>query len=277
MTTVVQRLRQILFNPRTINALELTGEFIRRRVAYLGGLGLLCIDLFRQLFKRPFLTRELKEQCLQVGVASMPIAAITLFFVGVVFAYQFGITLRTLGAVQYIGRVTSVSLVRELGPVFTALVVGGRVGAGMAAELSSMRVSEQIDAIRALGASPMRKLILPRVVSATLMIPLVSVLATVIGAIGAVIISWIEFRVSPVSFYGSSIATVRMIDFLSGFVKTFFFGFGISLVGCYEGLNSDFGTRGVGMATTRAVVNVSLVIVFTDFFLTRLFLFLLLK
>ncbi len=253
------------------DTLELVGGFFRQKIAYLGGLCLLSIRFARQLVKRPFLTSELKDQCIQVGVQSMPIAAVTLFFVGVVFAYQFGITLRALGAVQYIGRVTSVSLVRELGPVFTALVVGGRVGAGMAAEIGSMRVSEQIDAIRALGASPIRKLIVPRIVAATLMIPLVSILATVIGAIGAIIISWIEFRVSAFSFYGTSIATVRMIDFISGFTKTFFFGYGVALVGCYEGLFCELGTRGVGRATTRAVVNVSLVIVFTDFFLTRLF------
>src|SRR5690606_6088876 len=122
--------------------LELVGIFIRQKIAYLGGLCLLVMRFVRHLFKRPFFTPELKEQCIQVGVQSMPIAAVTLFFVGVVFAYQFGITLRALGAVQYIGRVTSVSLVRELGPVFTALVVGGRVGAGMAAEIGSMRVSE---------------------------------------------------------------------------------------------------------------------------------------
>jgi phospholipid/cholesterol/gamma-HCH transport system permease protein len=262
------RLVQKIFGNKTF---ELIGEFIRKKIAYLGGLCLLCIRVFRHLFRRAFFTSELKEQCLQVGLASMPIASVTLFFVGVVFAYQFGITLRALGAVQYIGRVTSVSLVRELGPVFTALVVGGRIGAGMAAEIGSMRVSEQIDAIRALGASPIRKLIVPRIMAAVLMIPLVSVLATVIGAIGAVIISWIEFRVSPVSFYGSSIATVRMIDFMSGFTKTFFFGFFVSLVGCYEGFFCGFGTKGVGRATTRAVVNVSLVVVLTDFFLTRLF------
>lgn len=262
---------KILDRVPTSRSLQLTGQFIRQKIAYMGGLTILYLGFLKQLFKRPFLTAELKEQCLQVGVASMPIAAVTLFFVGVVFAYQFGITLRALGAVQYIGRVTSVSLVRELGPVFTALVVGGRIGAGMAAEIGSMRVSEQIDAIRALGASPIRKLIVPRIVAATLMMPLVSILATVIGACGAILISWVEFRVSPVSFYGTSIATVRMIDFISGFTKTFFFGFGIALVGCYEGLFCDFGTRGVGRATTRAVVNVSLVIVFTDFLLTRLF------
>lgn len=249
----------------------LIGSALREKISFLGNIALLIGSFFKNVVKRPFFTPELKEQCWQVGVASMPIAAVTLFFVGVVFAYQFGITLRALGAVQYIGRVTTVSMLRELGPVFTALVVGGRVGAGMAAEIGSMKVSEQIDAIRALGASPIAKLIVPRIVAATLMIPIVSLLATLLGQCGAILISWLEFNVSPFSFYGTSIATVRMIDFVSGFTKTFFFGFGVAIVGCYEGLHCDFGTRGVGNATTRAVVNVSLVIVFTDFFLTRLF------
>ncbi len=251
--------------------IEATGAFLNAKIRYLGGLSLLILGFYKQAFKRPFFTAELREQCFHVGVASMPIAAVTLFFVGVVFAFQFGITLRALGAVQFIGRVTSVSLVRELGPVFTALVVGGRVGAGMAAEIASMRVTEQIDAIRALGASPIRKLIVPRVLAATFMIPLVSIIATVIGAFGALIISWGEFRVSPLSFYGTSISTVKMMDLISGLTKTFFFGFGVAIVGCYEGLFGENGTVGVGRATTRAVVNVSLVIVFTDFFLTRIF------
>lgn len=253
------------------NALKSIGEFIRHKISYLGELALLFWGFLKQVVKRPLLTPELKEQCMQVGIGSMPIALVTLFFVGVVFAYQFGTTLRALGAVQYIGRVTTVSLVRELAPVFTAMVVGGRVGAGMAAEIGSMRVSEQIDAIQALGASPIKKLIVPRILAGTFMIPIVTIFASLVGFIGAMLISWFEFRVSPVSFYGTSIATVKLIDVLSGFTKTFFFGFGVSLVGCYEGLFCDFGTKGVGRATTRAVVNVSLVIVFTDFFLTRIF------
>lgn len=267
--TMLERIKKIA----SIKSIEKAGAYLRGKLSYLGGLTLLIFRFYKQAFKRPFLTQELREQCYQVGIASMPIACVTLFFVGVVFAFQFGITLRALGAVQFIGRVTSVSLIRELGPVFTALVVGGRVGAGMAAEIASMRVTEQIDAIRALGASPIRKLVVPRVIAGTFMIPIVSIIATVIGAFGAAIISWGEFRVNPISFYGTSIATIKMLDLISGVTKTFFFGFGVSLVGCYEGLMSDFGTKGVGRATTRAVVNVSMVIVFTDFFLTRIFAF----
>jgi phospholipid/cholesterol/gamma-HCH transport system permease protein len=157
------KLKKVSLFARSI--IEIMGEFIRTKIIYLGGLSSLAFKTWRPVFKRPFITSELKEQCLQIGLLSMPIAGVTLFFVGVVFAYQFGITLRTLGAVQYIGRITSVSLVRELGPVFTALVVGGRVGAGIAAEIGSMRVSEQIDAIRALGASPIEKLIAPRIIA----------------------------------------------------------------------------------------------------------------
>lgn len=255
----------------SFNFIALLGSMVRKRVAYLGRLAFLLSQIAKYLLKRPIFDQEFKDQCIQVGISSVPIASVTLFFVGVVFAYQFGVTLITLGAVPYIGRVTTISMVRELAPVFTALVVGGRIGAGMAAEIGSMKVSEQIDAIRALGASPIKKLIVPRVMATTLMMPLLTILAFIIGEFGAILISWIEFSVSPVSFYGTSISSVRMIDFLSGFTKTFFFGFGISLVGCYEGLFCDFGTKGVGDATTRAVVNVSLVIVFTDFILTRMF------
>lgn len=264
--------KQILLNiALKMSYAKETGQFFIKKFEYLGNIGLLLAMFFKQALKRPFFTRELKDQCLQMGLFSMPIASITLFFVGVVFAFQFGFTLKTFGAQGFIGRVTSISLLRELGPVFTALVVGGRIGAGMAAEIGAMRVSEQIDAITALGANPVKKLIVPRILAATFMLPLVTVLSTIIGALGAIMIAWFEFKVSPMSFYGSSMAAVRMSDFLSGFCKTFFFGFGVALVGCHEGLNCNFGTKGVGDATTRAVVNVSLVIVFTDFFLTRLF------
>ena len=266
--SIIIRLRK---NVIELKFLEKIGEFIGTKLFYLGSLAKLTGAFFKEVIKRPFITEELKEQSIHLGLLSMPIASVTLFFVGVVFAFQFGVTLQTLGAVQFIGRVTVVSLLRELGPVFTALVVGGRIGAGMAAELSSMRVSEQIDAIKALGANPIRVLVVPRILAATLMIPLVTVLATIIGMVGAILLSYVEFRVTPISFFGTSLAAVKMMDFASGFMKTFFFGFGVALVGCYEGLNCDFGTKGVGRAATRAVVNVSLVIVFADFFLTRAF------
>lgn len=256
---------------KTIVPFEYAGGSLRRLFTYLGLITRLSSKFFKEVWTRPIEWGEIRYQCEQIGLSSMPIAGVTLLFVGFVFAFQFGVTLRTMGAVPYIGKVSSLSIIRELGPVFTALVVGGRVGAGMAAELGSMRVTEQIDAILALGASPYKKLLVPRVIAATLMIPIVSLVATLIGILGAMTISWLEFNLSPLAFYKSAVRTVDFADFWSGVLKPFFFGFGIAIIGCHHGFQCELGTAGVGKATTQAVVNVSLMVVFVDFFLTRAF------
>lgn len=247
------------------------GRNIREGLTYLGALSKLSGQFFKAMFKGPFGMRAILDQCEAIGTRSMPVALLILFFVGLVFALQFGLTLQTMGAVAYIGKVVSLSIMRELGPVFTALVVGGRVGAGIAAEIGSMKVTEQVDAIRALGADPVKKLVVPRVLAATLMLPIVALFADIIGIVGGLLISYISFDVSPTLFYKSAITTIRTTDFLSGFLKPFFFGFGIAIIGCLEGLNCGQGTEGVGRATTRTVVNVSVMIVLVDFFLTKLF------
>ncbi|MEM7495725.1 MAG: ABC transporter permease [Myxococcota bacterium] len=221
--------------------------------------------------ERPFETQAILLECKKVGMYSLPLAVAALFFVGLVFAFQFGFTLRTMGAVPYIPKVTSMSMVRELGPAFTALVVGGRVGAGMASELGSMRVTEQIDAIRALGANPYKKLLLPRVIAATFMFPLLCVFAILVGELGALFISWFEFRLRPLFFYHSAIQVLGVGDLLSGLLKPFFFGFAAAVIGCYQGFHCKLGTAGVGAATTRAVVHISLAVLMLDFVLTRLF------
>jgi phospholipid/cholesterol/gamma-HCH transport system permease protein len=247
------------------------GRQTREAITYLGGLSRLSGQFGRVFWRRPYGFTEIVAQCESIGVKSMPIATLILFFVGLVFALQFGLTLQTMGAVPYVGKVTSLSIVRELGPVFTALVVGGRVGAGMAAEIGSMRVTEQVDAIRALGADPVKKLVVPRVLAATLMLPLVTLFADIIGIIGGMLISWMQFDLSMTHFYKSAVTTVRTTDFLSGYMKPFFFGFGIAIIGCFEGLTCAQGTEGVGRATTRTVVNVSIMVVLVDFFLTKIF------
>ncbi len=251
--------------------LEFAGSKALYFFQYLGQLARLTWYFFHQALVRPVGLSEIRIQCEQIGLLSLPIAAITMLFVGLVFAFQFGMTLRTMGAVMYIGKVASLSVVRELGPAFTSLVVGGRVGAGMAAELGSMRVTEQIDAIRALGANPYKKLLVPRVIATSLMMPIVTIIASVVGIFGAMMISWLEFNVNPVAFYNSAVATVTLNDMLSGFSKPLFFGFGIAVIGCHQGFECGNGTVGVGQATTRAVVNVSLMVVFADFVLTRFF------
>lgn len=247
------------------------GRASREGMGYFGGLSRLSWQFARAFPKRPFGFAELLAQCDSIGVKSMPIAVLILFFVGLVFALQFGLTLQTMGAVPYVGRVTSLSIVRELGPVFTALVVGGRVGAGMAAEIGSMKVTEQVDAIRALGADPIRKLVVPRVLATTLMLPLIALFADLVGIVGGMIISWVQFDLSMIHFYKSAVNVVRATDFISGYMKPFFFGFGIAIIGCFEGLNCGQGTEGVGRATTRTVVNVSVMVVLVDFFLTKFF------
>jgi len=266
-----QQVIELGFGGKLLDKIANIGLGLRQFFSYVGQLSSLSWRFFSELWGRPFEMREILYQCTQIGVASMPIAGFTMLFVGFVFAYQFGVTLQTMGAIPYIGKVTSLAIVRELGPVFTSIVVGGRVGAGMAAEIGSMRVTEQIDAIRALGSSPYKKILVPRVIATTVMLPLVALIAGVIGMLGALFIAWAEFGVSPMAFYNSSIGTISMQDFITGFVKPIFFGFGMAIIACHQGLSCPMGTVGVGKATTRAVVNISLMIVLMDFILIRIF------
>lgn len=256
---------------KTAVPLEYAGGNARQFLDFVGKLSRLVGKFFRELRTRPFEWNEFRIQCEQIGLNSLPIACVTLLFVGLIFAFQFGTTLGTMGGTKYLGRVSALSMIRELGPVFTALVVGGRVGAGMAAELGSMKVTEQLDAIRALGASPFKKLLVPRVAAAIVMVPLITVVATAVGMLGAMFIGYFEFGLSPIEFYTSAMGQLQFSDFWSGFLKPFFFGFGIAIIGCHHGLSCGQGTAAVGRATTQAVVSVSLMIVFVDFFLTRLF------
>lgn len=254
----------------SLDFFETVGELVRETFAYVGGLARMSLRFAAGLVRRPLGWTDIVEQCEVIGVRSMPIALMILLFVGLVFAVEFGVTLQTMGAVPYVGKVTSFSIVREMGPVFTALVVGGRVGAGMAAEIGSMVVTEQVDAIRALGADPTKKLIVPRVVACTLMLPLVALFADITGIASGMVISYLQFDLSMVHFYKSAVSTVRMTDFAVGFFKPFFFGFGIAVIGCFEGMNCDQGTVGVGRATTRAVVNIAIMTVVVDFILGQI-------
>jgi len=247
------------------------GRRTRETVDYVGALSRLSWAFLRIFARRPFGMRAILDQAESIGIKSMPIALLILFFVGLVFALQFGLTLQTMGAVPYLGRITSLSIVRELGPVFTALVVGSRVGAGMAAEIGSMKVTEQVDAIRALGADPVKKLVVPRVIATTVMLPFVTLFADILGIAGGMLISYLQFDLSMIHFYKSAVSTGHVTDFISGYMKPFFFGFGIAIIGCYEGLTCGQGTEGVGRATTRTVVIIAVMVVLVDFFLTKTF------
>jgi phospholipid/cholesterol/gamma-HCH transport system permease protein len=244
---------------------------VRNALEHLGAMSVLLWDTIKATPRRPFEFYSLVYQLEQMGVRSFAIAAITAIFVGMVMTVQFAFSLERFGARYYVGRVVGLSITRELAPALTALVVGCRIGAGIAAELGSMKVTEQIDAIRALGADPVKKLVVPRVIACTLLMPILCVFADVLGFSAAMLVAYAQFGSSPSFFYQSGLSSVEMSDFLSGVLKTPFFGAQIALIGCYLGLNTRGGTEGVGKSTTQAVVSVAIAVLLSDFFLTKLF------
>ncbi len=220
----------------------------------------------------PLDLREVVRQIEAMGVRSTNLAAVIALFTGMVLALQTAYTLAAFGAKLYIGEVVGLSLVRELGPVLTALMVGGRVGAGITAELGSMTVSEQVDAMRSLGADPIRKLVVPRVWALLIGLPLLVVLADVTGIFGGLLISTWELGLAP-GFYSSHVLRLMTYgDFFSGLGKSVFFAFAIALIAAYNGLSARGGADGVGRATTDTVVAVAITVLALDFFLTKLFL-----
>jgi phospholipid/cholesterol/gamma-HCH transport system permease protein len=196
---------------------------------------------------------------------------VTSVFIGMVMTIQFAFGLRRFGGVEYIPRVVVLSFARELAPTLTAVIVGGRIGSGMAAELGAMNVTEQVDAIRALGADPAKKLVLPRVVASMIALPILCTFALFLGTTGAIIICATQFDISAQFFLRTSLEAVMLEDFWSGMAKTPVFGFLIAIIGCHFGLQTKGGTEGVGTSTTRTVVVVSTALLMADFVLTKLF------
>jgi phospholipid/cholesterol/gamma-HCH transport system permease protein len=196
-------------------------------------------------------------------------------FTGAVLALQSGLTLDQFGARSVVGRLVSASMVKELGPVLTALMVTGRVGSGIAAELGSMVVTEQINALRALGTDPIRKLVVPRTIAGIVMVPILTVIADGVGMIGAWIITVTQLRVASSVYWRSTYEGLYIQDCWMGLIKPFFLGFAIVSIGCHVGLRTTGGTQGVGRATTSAVVAASVAVLAVDFFITKLLIVLL--
>lgn len=238
--------------------------------AHLGVISRMTLYTLRAGFKRPFEGRAILHQLEVLGVASLGIVVVTSVFIGMVMAVQFAFGLRKFGGMEYTGRVVALSFARELAPTLTAVIVGGRIGAGMAAEVGSMAVTEQIDAVRALGADPLKKLVWPRLIAAVMVMPMLAAFALVLGFSGAMMITDLQFNISATFFLRSALSTVTLMDFLSGMFKTPFFGAIIALVGCHFGMTTTGGTAGVGNSTTRTVVVISITILIADFFLTKL-------
>ncbi|MCU0673192.1 MAG: ABC transporter permease [Myxococcota bacterium] len=243
----------------------------RGSLEQIGQVATLAGRFFRVLFTTRFEARAFVYQVEQLGVRSLAIASATAIFVGMVMSIQFGFFMEKYGAKEALGKVIAISEARELAPALTSLVVGSRIAAGMAAELGSMSVTEQIDAIRALGADPIRKLVVPRVVASVVIMPLIAMIALLLGLAAACFVAANSYGISPPQFVAAALDGVTMQDYVSGLSKTPVFGFLIAILGCHFGMSTRGGTEGVGRSTTRAVVVVSITILLADALLTQLF------
>lgn len=241
---------------------------------YVGGVTELAMQFFQQLRRGPLERALITAQFDQIGVRSLSIVIITSAFIGMVLALQTAYALAEFGGKMFVGTIVSLSLVRELAPVLMSLMVGGRVGAGMAAELGTMKVTEQIDALRALATNPVRKLVVPRVLATTIMFPILTVISIALGILGGLLIAVANLNLNANFYLRSVIETVKYNDLASGIGKTFFFGFAVALIACYNGLRASGGADGVGRATTVTVVTGAITVLIMDFFLTKLFLLL---
>ena len=230
----------------------------------------LQIATIRAMFSRPFYFHDVVEQFDQIGIGSLTVVLLTGFFTGAVLALQSGITLDQFGARPFVGRLVSASMIKELGPVLTGLMLAGRIGSGIAAELGSMVVTDQINALRALGTDPVRKLVVPRVLAGFFMAPVLTVISDTVGILGGWIIAVYQLRVASGIYWTSITEALYLQDAWMGIIKPFFLGYVIVTIGCHVGLRTKGGTQGVGRATTNAVVAASVAVIAVDFFVTRL-------
>ena len=226
---------------------------------------------FRNIFRRPHYGDDIILQMDAIGVGSLPIVVLTGFFSGAVMALQMSRALAQYGQVGKTGNVVSVTLVRELGPVLTALMVAGRNASGIASELGSMKVTEQIDAMRALGTDPVQKLVTPRLVATGVMLPLLTIIADFVGMFGGFIIAQFFLNLPARQYWTSVWRALEWNDVTQGLLKPLVFAIVISLVGCYYGLRTTGGTQGVGRSTTQAVVAATVLVFILDLLITKIF------
>lgn len=249
-------------------------DYLKEKVFAVQEFMLLAWRSLRNLFTPPRYLADTLVQMDLIGVGSLPIVSLAGAFIGAVLVLQTADQFIRFGSPAMTGDVVAVALVREIGPVITALLVAGRVSSGIASELGSMLVSEQIDAMRALGTDPTKKLVTPRVVATVLMLPPLTIVADFLGLIGGFLVSYFVVRLNPVQYWTRSYNAIEFGDALQGITKPFVFGFIISTVGCYFGLTARGGTQGVGRATTEAVVAGSVLILVVNFFMAKVLLWL---
>jgi phospholipid/cholesterol/gamma-HCH transport system permease protein len=248
--------------------------YAKRTLATLQDYTLFCSQAIANLFRTPRYWADILTQADLIGVGSVPIVVLTGFFTGGVLALQSAASLAQFGAQAYTGRFVSISMIRELAPVLTGLMVSGRNASGMASELGSMVVTEQIDAMRALGTDPMKKLVTPRMLATVVMLFLLTILSDTIGTAGGAFVAVFINAQNGTQYFTSAYQALVYSDIAQGLAKPLFFGFIISTVGCFLGMRTKGGTQGVGRSTTEAVVVSSVLIIFTDFLVSRVMLWL---
>ncbi len=266
--------------------LALMEGYLKRAVLGVQEYTVLTAKTIRSIFARPFYWRDTLHQMDSIGVGSLGIVLLTGLFTGMVLALQSSIEMKRFGATFLIGRLVGASAVRELGPVLTALMVAGRVGSGMAAQLGAMKVTEQIDALNVIGTDPIKKLVTPRLLAALIMLPILTIITDTVAIFGGMLIAAVKLDLATDVYMRSVYQTLAQSGFvfglipkdvLAGLIKPFFFGGIIAMTGCYFGLQTRGGTEGVGVSTTRAVVTSSILILAVDYFLTQLFISTLLR
>jgi phospholipid/cholesterol/gamma-HCH transport system permease protein len=247
---------------------------IKKNLLLVGEISQLFKEFIHCLYTRPFYLGRLYEQIIHLGMGSISITLVIGLVTGMVMTLQFGYGLEKFGGTLYVPAIVSLSIVRELAPIFTSLLVAGRIGSGISAEIGAMNVTQQIDAIRALGTSPVRVLVVPRVLATIISLPLLGTLSAFMGIVGGLIIAYTEFSM-PVGFYVNKVLTiVQVMDIVGSMFKCAFFGLVISLLACYRGFQTTEGTKGVGDAAIWVVVRTSTIILISDFFLTKILLLL---
>jgi phospholipid/cholesterol/gamma-HCH transport system permease protein len=246
-------------------------NFILEMFVFIGGISYLSKETYETCTKGKFEWKLTIDQVYEIGVRSIALIATMAITVGMVITFQSGMGLVKFGGTLYLPKSVAAAILWELGPLFTALMVAARAGAGMTSEIGSMMVTQQVDAIRALGTSPIRKIVVPRVVACFIALPVLVVLADILGLTGSLIVGATQFHLDPQFFLQKITSGMRPFDFLTGFCKSFFFSFAISIPACYFGLGVREGAKEVGIATTKSVVVSSILILIGDFFLTKIF------
>jgi len=254
-----------------VNGVERVGAITISGLEWLGGVARLVGRVLRVGPRRPFGFDDIAHHVVELGVRSLPIAMLITLFIGMILTWQFGWGLIDFGATMALGNVVSVGLVPELVPTMVSITVGVKMAAGMTAELGSMKVTEQIDAVAALGADPYKKLVWPRVCASAITLPLLIALGNVIAMLGGMLIAEWQYGVPAGYFYETYIDELDPINYIAAPVKGVLFGALVGLIGCYQGFNTKFGTEAVGQATTETVAATAIIIIIADFYLNMLF------